>query len=139
MGKGGGGETERQAPQESKRELERRRRHAFPGVACRRVEGLQTIAGGSVTFAPPPTPKPSTTSRTGRGGCKPALGRVTGNQERTLVGRQPVGCRFPTDGRQRTRRCWRGAAKYTDMGGEEAKRTKVERRRERCPGGQEPG
>ena len=49
------------------REFERRRRHALPGDK-RRDEGLKTIAGGAVYFAPPPTPKPSTTSRTGRGG-----------------------------------------------------------------------
>ena len=27
-----------------------------------------TIAGGAVSYAPPPTPEPSTASRTGRGG-----------------------------------------------------------------------
>ena len=32
------------------------------------VEGLKTITGGAVSFAPPPTPNPITTSRTGRGG-----------------------------------------------------------------------
>ena len=70
---GGGGQTERRAPQESKRELERRRRHPNLGVACWRVEGLQTIAGGAISFAPPPTPKPSTTSRTGRGGVQTCI------------------------------------------------------------------
>ena len=40
------------------------------GDACQRVEGLKTIAGGAVSFAPSPTPKPSTTSRTGRGGVQ---------------------------------------------------------------------
>ena len=53
-----------------------------------------------------------------------------------MVGRQPEGCRLLTDGQLRTRRCWRGAAEYTDMDGEEAKRKKGERIRERCPGGQ---
>ena len=33
-----------------------------------RVEGLKTMSGGAVSFAPPSTPKPSTTSRTVRGG-----------------------------------------------------------------------
>ena len=66
----GGGKTERRAPQESKRELERKRRHADLGVACRRVKGLQTIAEVVVFFAPPPRPKTSTTSRTGRGGVQ---------------------------------------------------------------------
>ena len=39
-----------------------------PGDACRHVEELKTIAGGAVSFAPPPTPEPSTTSLTGWGG-----------------------------------------------------------------------
>ena len=66
--RGGGGQTERWAPQESKREIDCRRRHANPGDACQCVKGLKTIAGGAVSFANPPTPKPRTTSRTGRGG-----------------------------------------------------------------------
>ena len=58
------------------------RRHALgrlSGDACRREDGLNITAGGAVSFAPPhtPTPKPSTTSRIGRGGgCKPAYGTL---------------------------------------------------------------
>ena len=42
---------------------------------------------------PPPTPKPSTTSRTGQGGCKPAYGTLDRTPgEGNLVGNQPEGC-----------------------------------------------
>ena len=95
----------------------------MPGDNCRRVKGLQTIAGCAVSFDPPPTPRPSTTSRTGRGwGANLHTGRWIGNQEN----QQPAeGCH-----------CWRWSANYTETDGEEAFRTKRERRRARCPGGQ---
>ena len=81
------------------REVERRRRHIFPGDE-RRDEGLKTIAGGAVSFAPPPTPKPSTTSRTGRGGVQTCIwDSGSGKQKRTLVGQSRRVGSFPTDGR----------------------------------------
>ena len=80
-GKGGGGQTERQAPQESRGNSSVDEGTLSRTTPTGRVEGLKTIAGGAVSFAPPPTPKPSTPSRTGRGGCNPAdgtLGRTPG-------------------------------------------------------------
>ena len=56
----------------------------LPGDACRCVEEIKTIAGGAVFFTPPPTPDPSTTSRTGRGGGNLHMGRWTGNQEKGI-------------------------------------------------------
>ena len=49
-------------------------RHARPGDAYRRVKELKTIAGGASPTFPPPTPEPSTTSRTGQG--KPSYGTL---------------------------------------------------------------
>ena len=48
-----------------------------PDDACQRVKERKAIAGGAVSYAPPPTPEPSTTSRTVRGG-KPANGGTLG-------------------------------------------------------------
>ena len=79
-------------------------------------------------MAPSPTPKPSTTSRTGwGGGAKFHTGRWRGHQEKGItlaVSRRVV---IPTDGRQVTRCCWRWTADYTEMDGEEA----IGRKRER--------
>ena len=60
------------------------------------------VSRPSVPYAglyPPPTPKPSTTSRTGRGGVQTCIWDAgSGNQKRALVGRsQRVGS-SPTDG-----------------------------------------
>ena len=134
-------------PQESRGKSSVRRRHALgrlSGDACRRDDGLKTTAGGSVSFAPPhtPTPKPSTTSRIGRGGggYKPAygtLGRETRRGHWSAGARGLVALRR-TDDEGRTMggiRHWRGAAEYAFMEGEEAKRTKGERRQE-CSEGQ---
>ena len=55
--------------------------------ACRHIEDLQIIEGGAVPYAPPPTPKPSTTSRTGWGANLHTLGRWTGNQGQHGIGR----------------------------------------------------
>ena len=121
-----------------KREIERWLNQAcYPGDAWRREERLKTIAGGAVSFSPPPTPKPSTTSRTGRGGgCKPAYGTLGQETRRGhwSADSRRVGS-FPTDRQWGTddggTRHWRRSAEYTETGGEEADRTKIERRRAR--------
>ena len=63
------------------RELGRQRPAQYPDDAWQRDERLQTIAGGAVSKAPPPTPEPSTASRTGQGDGTPttigSLGRTT--------------------------------------------------------------
>ena len=132
----GGAQTERRAPQELKRELERRlEQERYPGAACRRVEVLKTIAGGAVSFALPPTPKPSTTSRTGRGGgCKPAYGTLGQENRRGHWSAEAGGLvafRRTDDGGRTigVTRHWRGSDEYTEMGVEEADRTKREKRR----------
>ena len=81
-----------------------------------------TIAGGAISFAPPPTPKPSTTIRTGReGGCKPSYVTLDSTPgEGHLVGSQPEGCRLPTDRRRVTRRFWRWTSDYTETDGEDS-------------------
>ena len=89
-GKGEGGGADRETGTARNEEGNRAStRHANPGDACRQDKGIQTIAGGAVSFASPPTPKPSTTSRTGwgEGGANLHMRRWKGNQERTLVGR----------------------------------------------------
>ena len=74
-GRGGGSDRETGTAR-IERELERRLKQArYPGNAWRQDERLKTIAGDAVSFAPPPTPKPSTTSRTGRGGANLQMGR----------------------------------------------------------------
>ena len=62
-----------------------------------RVEGLKTIAGGAVSFAPPPTPKPSTTSRTGRGGVQTCIGPLDRKPGEDF-GRPSVGWLNTSDG-----------------------------------------
>ena len=96
-------------------------------------------------FAPPhtPIPKPSNTSRIGRGGggCKPeygTLGRGTRGGHWS-AGAKGLGARRRTDDGGRTMggtRHWRGAAEYAVMDGEEGKRTKGERIIARCSGEQ---
>ena len=58
--------------------------------ACQHVEELQIIEGGAVSYAPPPTPEPSTAIRTGRGGNLHTLRLWTGNQGHHGIGRQSV-------------------------------------------------
>ena len=48
--------------------VRRPRKTHTPDDACRRVKELKAITGGAVSYAPPPTPEPSTTSRTDWGG-----------------------------------------------------------------------
>ena len=54
----------------------------YPGDAWQQDERLNTIAGGAVSSAPPPTPEPSNASRIGQGGACPqpigTLERTTG-------------------------------------------------------------
>ena len=73
---GGGGRKERRAPQDSRENLSVDEGTLSQAKPTRRVEGLKTIAGGVVSFAPPHTPKPSTTSRISPVGCKPAYGML---------------------------------------------------------------
>ena len=110
-------------PQELRGKSSVGRRHALGRLsddACRRDDGLKTTAGGAVSFAPPhtPTPKPSTTSRIGRGvGCKSAygtLGRETRRGHWSAGAGGLVALRR-TDDAGRTMggtRNWRGAAEY---------------------------
>ena len=57
--------------------LDRRpRKNHSPDDACRRVKEPKAIAGEAVSYAPPPTPKPSTASRTGRGGTQAHVGTL---------------------------------------------------------------
>ena len=81
------------------------------------IEDLKIIAGGAVAFDPPPTLKPSTTSRTGRGGgANLHMGRWVRKLEEDIGRPEPEGCRLPTDGRV-TRHCWRWTANYTETDG----------------------
>ena len=113
------------AAQESKRGLDRQEGTLLKGDAYRLGEGLKTIAGGAVSFVPPPTPKPSTTSRTDRGGGanlhmvrwvrkpgedigRPIAGglvafRRTDNGGRTMWGPDAAGCRLNTQKRAERR------------------------------------
>ena len=89
--------------------------------ACQREDGLKTTAGGAISFAPPPTPKPSTTSRTGREGCKPAYGTLGQETRRGhwLADTGGLVALQRTDDGGRTMggiRHWRGSAKYTETG-----------------------
>ena len=75
---GGGGEGDRETGttriDKGQRASTKKR---YLSDACQRVEELNTIAGGAVSFVPPSTPKPSTTSRTSQGGGgKPSYGTL---------------------------------------------------------------
>ena len=98
----GGGADRETGTARIERELERRLNQAcYPDDAWRRDKRLKTIVGGAVSFAPPPTPKPSTTSRTGRrGGANLHMGRWVQETRRVnwSADRWRVGS-FPTDGR----------------------------------------
>ena len=58
----------------------------MPGDTYQRVKKLRTIAGGTVSYAPQPTPKLSTTIRTGR---EQTYIRGAEIQERALVDSPP--------------------------------------------------
>ena len=77
--------------------------------ARRRVEDLQIIERGTVSYAPPPTPEPSTTRRTGRGANLNTSGRWTGNQGQNGIIRKSFGRLQNSNGRTTgdNRRCWR--------------------------------
>ena len=78
------------------------------GNACQRIEELKTTAGRAVSYAPS-THTRSKYHQPHRSGGQTFL-RDVGNQERALVNSLPEVWRRPPDGRQVTRRCWRGAA-----------------------------
>ena len=88
-GEGGGdretGTTIRQRPTSVDYSSSYKARYAY-----RRVKDLKTIERGAVSYTPPPTPEPSTTSCTGRGEIFHTLGRWTENQEQG-IGRKSVG------------------------------------------------
>ena len=78
------------------------------GDACRQDNGLKTTAGGAVSFAPPPTPKPSTTSRTGWGGVQNCIWDAWAGKPEEDIGRpEPEGWEL-ADGRMMGDGRWGG-------------------------------
>ena len=112
-GEGGRSRKERRAPQDLRENSSVDEGTLSRATPTRQVKGLKTIVVGAVSFAPPPTPKPSTTSRTGRGGVQTCMWDAgEGKQKKTLVGRSRRVGRFLTDGQWGTddvgNRHWRG-------------------------------
>ena len=90
-GRGGGGETETGTTIIDEGPQALSTLSSWACYACQRVEDLHIIDRGVVSYAPPPTPKPSTISRTGRGANLHNLRRWTGNQGQHGIGRKSVG------------------------------------------------
>ena len=73
-------------------------------LVCWRIEDLNIIEGGAVSYAPPPTPEPSTTSRTGQAG-QTFKHQDSGQATRgsmASASSQSEGCRLETGGRRFT-------------------------------------
>ena len=139
-GRGGGADRETGTAR-IKREIERRRydRHSLVRIMPAH-ETMDSRPSWEAPSPSPPHPHPSQVPPAAQvgGGCKPEYGMLGRENRRghwSTEARGLVAFRRTDDGGQ----AMGGSAEYTETGGEEADRTKRERRRARCLYIKEPG